>query len=82
MSGAEFQEREAELLTVGARRHDVVNIEEGWNHLLIPLLCLRDLEFRVGVSEVRQAPFKPRAADISGSGAGQGNSQLRPASVR
>ena len=50
MSGAEFQEREAELLTVGARRHDVVNIEEGWNHLLIPLLCLRDLEFRVGVS--------------------------------
>ena len=23
--------------------------QEGWNYLLVPLLCLRDLEFRVGV---------------------------------
>ena len=28
MSGAEFEEREAELLTVGARRHDVEDFKE------------------------------------------------------
>jgi len=59
MSGAEFQEREAELFTVGARRRGAEffereaelvpsKIEERWNHLLIPLLGLLELEFRVG----------------------------------